>query len=259
MKIPVLILNYKRAHNIQHYIIPSLLQNTLVSKIIIAHGLKDTVFGIDSLEDGEIKQVDNILHIGNFSENANYRCFRRWNLIQTLKKSGMLTEECILVQDDDYFFREGEIEKIVCAYKEKKGTLISGHVGRRIVNNTYTYFQKIESCDVVIGRSIFGNIQKICDAVEDIHRLNIHPNILFEDDIIISFFTSNKKFNNTHYSLRLSIQELPSNDAVCMQTGHLARRNRTVQYLSKRFHNIIHSLKPFTLFKHHSWNNMHRL
>lgn len=249
-KFPVLILNYMRPNNIKNHIIPSLLNEQIVSRIIIAHGKKDTIFGVDSLEDNEIKVVDNILHIGNYSENDSFRCFRRWNLIHKLKNMDILTEECILVQDDDYYFKQGEIEKLLVPYQQKKGVLISGFQGRIILNNSYNYRGYSGSSDIVIGRSIFGDIQTIYNAVEEIRKSNIPINIIkYEDDITISFFTSEKKFNKKHFGLLLNIIELPCPHGVCQRHNHLAQRNNTVRFLNKKYNNIIHKLFPWSNIK----------
>lgn len=240
-KFPVLILNYMRPDNIKNHIIPNLLNEPIVSKIIIAHGKRDTIFNVDSLEDGEIKTIDNILHIGNYSENVFFRCFRRWNLIHKLKNLGILTEECILVQDDDYYFKQGEIEKLLLPYQQKKGILISGFQGRILSNNSYNFYGYNGNSDIVIGRSIFGSIQTIYNAVEQIRKSNIPINIIkYEDDITISFFTSGKKFNKKHFGLKLNAIELPSPNGVCQRPNHLEQRNNTVKFLNKKYNNIPH-------------------
>ena len=224
-----------RPDNIINHIIPSLLKEQNVSKIIIAHGKRDTVFGVDNLEDGEIKEVNNILYIGNYSENDSFRCFRRWNLIHKLKNLGILTEECILIQDDDYYFKQGEIEKLIISYQEKNGILISGFEGRNLLKNIYNYNGYSGKSDIVIGRCIFGNTEVICNAVEEIIKLNIPVNIKYEDDITISFFTGGKQFNKNHFGLKLDVVELPCPNAVCDRPDHLKQRNNTVRFLIKNY------------------------
>ena len=44
--VATIILNYKRQENVKNIILPSVLKNTFVSTIIIAHGLQESVFGV---------------------------------------------------------------------------------------------------------------------------------------------------------------------------------------------------------------------
>jgi len=137
MQFPVLILNWMRPENIQNKILPYLMKESLVSKIIIAHGNPATVFGVERLADGEIKQVGSVWHIGNYNANKEVRCFRRWDLIYKLRKEGLLPEECIMVQDDDIMFHHGSLELLLDMYNKKQGVLISGSHGRKIIEDKY--------------------------------------------------------------------------------------------------------------------------
>lgn len=232
-KFPVLILNWMRPNNIQNIILPKLLKETCISKIIIAHGNRDTLFDVESLEDGEIKQIGNVWHIGNYNANSILKCFRRWELIYKLKHDGLLNEECILVQDDDIVFEEKEISKFVNMYINKKGVFISGSPGRNLISNKYVYTKIYCKCELVIGQSIFGNIDKICTAVEKIKAHNIPTDVLHEDDITMNFFVLDDRLikNKQHYSAKLKYQLLPSNDALSSRPDHLEMRNRTLKYM----------------------------
>ena len=231
---PVLILNYMRPKNLTEFILPALLKESAISKIIIAHGRKDTVFGVDELEDGEIKQVGAIWHIGNYAKNDEYRCFRRWDLVYSLREKGILTEECIFIQDDDIMFHFNEINKLYKNYEQHKGVLISGSFGRNIQNNNYDAQIVSGKCDIVIGQSIFGSITTICNAVKEIRAKNIPTELLcYEDDITMCYFTlKDKKIKNKqHFSSPLKYTGLSENDAVCSRPDHLEMRNRTLTYL----------------------------
>ena len=82
MSVTVVILNYKRPDNIKQHIIPSLLSSPLIDRIVIAHGIRDTVFGVSGeLGDGEILYDGKILHVGDYTNNQLYKCWRRWLLI----------------------------------------------------------------------------------------------------------------------------------------------------------------------------------
>ena len=233
-KFPVLILNWMRPKNIQNNILPQLLKEDCVSKIIIAHGNHDTVFGVESLADGEIKKIGNVWHIGNYIGNRTLRCFRRWELIYKLREDGLLNEECILVQDDDIVFEAKEISKFVKLYMDKKGVFISGSSGRNIIYDKYVYNSIYGNCDLVIGQSIFGNIDKICAAVKKIKTQNIPKDIIiYEDDITMNYFVLDDKLikNKQHYSVKLNCKFLLDNNSISSRPNHLEMRNRTLKYL----------------------------
>jgi hypothetical protein len=137
----IIILNFKRPDNIQHHILPPLLEDPHVDIVIIAHGMPETVFGVDHpLQDGEQYRDGKVLHVGNYEENTIYRCFRRWRLIRKLYAEGIIKTATIQSQDDDLLFPQESLQEIIQAYKENKGLLISGSYGRNIVNKSYSFF-----------------------------------------------------------------------------------------------------------------------
>jgi len=210
------------------------MQEPAVSKIIIAHGNPGTIFGIESLADGEIIRQGNVWHIGNYASNAAVKCFRRWELIRKLRQDGLLEEECILVQDDDIVFGKGEIAKFVELYEERKGILITGSGGRNVAYGKYVFTQIYGKCDIAIGQSIYGNVGTICGAVDEIYRRNIPSDLYsYEDDITMSYFTlaDGRLQDRQHYSVKLALRALSQNNAVCARPDHLQRRNRTLAYL----------------------------
>lgn len=222
--VAVILLNYKRPTNIRNFILPSLVSNPLVSTILIAHGLQETVFGVDHpIADGEIVRDGKVLHIGDFHENTEVGCFRRWKLIQKCREIGFLNERYIHSQDDDLLFDDEALLILLHCYKEGKGTLISGVPGRSYVNDTYRYNDCRGECKLVLGRSIFTEVETICSAVL---RASMPNEILKQDDICLSFLCSNR-----HYSVDCKFQELPAPSALSENKGaHLAKRNAAVRY-----------------------------
>ena len=231
MSIAVIVLNYNRKANVENRILPSLLKEKCVSTIIVAHGAKQNVFGVPDLQDGEIKMIDKVWHVGDFSNNDQYRCFRRWELIYNLQKKDLLKEEYIFSQDDDLVFKNGEIAKLL--NHTSKGKLLSGVFGRNISNNTYNVKNFKGAVDIVIGRSILGKVSDIVVAVQQIKDLNIPTDSMMEDDITLCFFIlDNYQIDSKqHFSLPLQHNELPAPGAVSLRKNHLERRNRTLSYL----------------------------
>ena len=221
----MLILNYKRPANIINFILPSLVNNLLVSTIIIAHGLRETVFGTDHpLVDGENVRDGKVLHIGNFNDNEEIGCFRRWKVIKKCKDNGLLTEQYIHSQDDDLFFNSDALSILLQTHKEGKGTLISGVPGRSYVNDTYRFDDCRAHCKLVLGRSIFTEVETICAAV--LLSATIPNEVLKQDDICLSFLLLNR-----HYSVDCKFKELPSQYALSEnKIAHLAKRNAAVRY-----------------------------
>jgi hypothetical protein len=232
--VAVIILNYKRHVNVRDIILPSLLNNPLVSTIIIAHGLRETVFGVDHpLEDEEMVRDGKVLHIGDFKANSEFVCWRRWNLIKRLKEQGILTEEYIHSQDDDLVFDGNYIPLLIQAYKQGRGILLSGSPCRNVANGKYDFKGITGSCNIALGRSIFTRVDIICKAVEKADKLKIPNEILKQDDISISFLSLNNPLDYKelrHYSVECKHRSLKSNDALCSHPDHTKRRHATVNY-----------------------------
>jgi len=232
--VAVLVLNYKRQANIKDIILPSLVNNPLVSTIIIGHGLRETVFGVDhSLEDGEIVRDGKVLHIGDFKANDEFCCWRRWNLIKKLKNIGILKEQYIHSQDDDLVFDNSTISNLLNAYKEGKGILLSATPSRNIDNGKYIFKNIKGKCNITLGQSIFTRVDIICNAVERADTLKIPNDILKQDDISISFLSLDNLLyykEPKHYSVESKHNSLKSNNALSSHPDHAKRRNEAVKY-----------------------------
>ena len=234
--VAVIVLNYKRQNNVKNVILPSLIKNPHVSTIIIAHGLPESVFGVDHpLEDEEIVRDGKVLHIGNFSGNSEFCCWRRWKLIKKLKDDGVLNERFVHSQDDDILFDEGTISSFIRAFNERKGILLSGAPCRNITNGKYDFKQIKGPCNIAIGRSIFTEIEIICKAVEKQPSLNIPGDIIkYCDDVCLSFLSLDNILNYTlknHFSLPCKFKDLANNDAVCSRPDWKNLRDLAVSFM----------------------------
>jgi hypothetical protein len=234
--VAVIILNYKRHVNIRDIILPSLLNNPLVSTIIIAHGLRETVFGVDNrLEDEEIVRDGKVLHIGDFKANELVCCWRRWKLIKELKDKGILTEQYIHSQDDDLMFNGDYIPLLIQEYKKGRGILLSGSPCRNVANREYSFKDITGPCNIVIGRSIFTKIEIICKAVEKADQLKIPSEIIkFCDDICLSFLCLDHISDYMlmkNCSIPCVFRDLASNDALSARPDWIIIRNKAVAYM----------------------------
>lgn len=233
MAFPVLLLNYKRPNNINHYILPALLKESCVSLVIIAHGEPSTVFGAcQPLQDGEIQKIGKVWHIGDYANNTTYKCFRRWLLIEKLRSS--LPGDCIMVQDDDVVFAPGELKILYTAYQEKKGVLVSGTYGRQLEGESYKYGNFFGKVELVLGQNIFGSVDAFCKAVKKITDANTPiDTVAFEDDIAMCcnvLVDPQEIRKQPHYAMNLRRTYLAQNDAVCNRPNHVESRTRAVQY-----------------------------
>jgi len=234
--VAVLVLNYKRQVNITDNILPGLISNSLVSTIIIAHGLHETVFGLDhKLEDEEIFRSGKVLHIGDFKANDTFCCWRRWKLIKKLKDQDILKETYIHSQDDDLLFDNSTISNLLNAYKEGKGILISATPSRNIDKGKYIFKNIKGSCNITLGQSIFTRVDIICKAVERADSLKIPNNILkCCDDICLSFLSLDNLSDYReprHYSVECKYKGLKSNDAVSSKANWAEIRNNALSFM----------------------------
>jgi hypothetical protein len=233
-RVAVIILNYKRYTNVRDIILPSLVKNHNVSTIIIAHGLRETVFGVDHvLEDEEIVRDGKVLHIGDFKANHIFCRWWRWNIIKRLKNQGLLNEEYIHSHDDDVIFDNASISSLIQAYKKGRGILLSGFPGRNLKNRKYVYDEVSGACIITLGRSIFTKIEIICNAVEKAEKLKIPIEILKQEYICMSFLTLDNihdyKLMN-HCSINCKFIDLPKNHDLYLHPEYLVRINTTVEY-----------------------------
>jgi hypothetical protein len=235
--VAVIVLNYKRPKNIQEHILPTLINNPLVSTIIIAHGLRESVFGVDhALQDEEVVRDGKVLHIGDFKANDTFCCWRRWKLIKKLKEQNILKETYIHSQDDDILFDEATISTLLQAYKEEKGIILSAQSGRKILNDKYNFTDIKGPCNIALGRSIFTKIDIICNAVEKADKLNIPTVILKEDDISLSFLSLNniKEYKlMKHCSIKCKYKDLSETHALSSQANWFNIRNNALMYMIK--------------------------
>lgn len=234
--VAVIILNYKRHVNVRDIILPSLINNPHVSTVIIAHGLRETVFGVDHpLEDEEIVRDGKVLHIGDFNANKLVCCWRRWNIIKRLKEQGILTEEYIHSQDDDLVFHDNYIPLLIQAYKQGRGILLSGSPCRNVTNGKYSFREITGPCNIALGRSIFTKIEIICKTVEKADKLKIPNEIIkFCDDICLSFLCLDNILDYIlmkHCSIPCMFRNLAGNDALSAKSDWEKIRNKATAYM----------------------------
>lgn len=230
MQITVFILDYQRFLNIARSILPRLLNEPLVNQIVICHGsyfydsIKHPLF--PRLSPNEIQQFDisgtQIIRIQD-TLNYTYQCFRRWIWIEKLYEKGYLQNSYILTHDDDFFFKEGEIQKIVDV--KDRGLCICGTGGR--FSKPYRLQRVNGPCPIAVGQSMLLSVQNVLKVCHDVRTLKINPTILHEDDIVVSILLG--KGEPLHYGISLNKHELPSPNARCRRSNHLILRDNTAK------------------------------
>jgi hypothetical protein len=241
-KITVCILNYKRPQNLIHDILPRLESNPNISLIVIAHGNPAAVFGLSNpLLQNNYVLKDKILHVGNYEQNANTCCWRRWALIKLLVDREIITTKYIFSQDDDILLADGEIENLLKAHTENKGILIGGTSGYNSKNGTT---QPVSGpCEIVSGRAIFGATKTIYNAVIEAERRRIPIEILKNDDICISFLTEQISGANSlvpsHFSLPTKYVDLEDDYALSKLGNYSIHRDAAVLYFTQKYTNLL--------------------
>jgi hypothetical protein len=257
MTLTVFLLDYQRFANILHFILPKLLHDSSVSQIILSHGTYEYEWEQDPrfprLEENEVQIFEwegkQIIRIQD-PLNEQYQCYRRWIWIDRLYKNGLLKNELLLTHDDDYMFYEGEIANMISLWNQKKGICICGSGGRNYTVPIKYRLRAVNGpCNVVVGQSILLSISSVLEACRLVEELKIPEEILFEDDIVISFLVGKGEF--VHFGYFARKLALPSPNARWQRANHIFLRNRTADWMITQLVNasLVPSCPPHLRFQ----------
>jgi len=240
MTLTVFILDYQRFTNIVRFILPKLLHTPFISQIILCHGSYEYEWEQDArfprLEENEVQIVEwegkQIIRIQD-PLNEHYQCYRRWIWIERLHKNGLLKNELLLTHDDDYMFYEGEIATMMSLWNQQKGLCICGSGGRNYsAPIKYRLRAANGPCNIAVGQSMLLSVSSILDACKQAEDMKIPPEILFEDDIVISLLVGKGRF--VHYGVSARKKTLPSPNARWQRINHIQLRNKTADWILTR-------------------------
>lgn len=224
-KITFVILNYKRPRNLVEHIIPSLLKNELIAKVIVSHALRDTCFDTYVYN-------DRLLQLKRFEEQKKVGVYCRFLAAEKANT------ECIAFQDDDFVVDNNSIKLCYEQWLEDKHS-IHGVTGRVITENTYIPENTLSAHVPVILPHFAMTSSLIIKKVMELAPLvapyvqDCKP-IWNGEDIFLSVVAMlhTKKFNRRH---DLKVQELPSPHAICQTKGHYEHRTYLVTKLFELF------------------------
>lgn len=225
MKISFVILNYKRPKNLIDYIIPSLLKNQLIDKIIISHALEETYFDNSS-------NNEKLLCLKHFKENKKNGLYCRFLASEKAKT------ECIVFQDDDFLI---DNKSIIFCYEQwlKNKHSIHGFRGRQITEDLYVARDTlIKNVPVILtqfamtSKSIIKKTIKTSPVVKSYMR-ECNP-IWNGEDIFLSLISilQTKEFNKRY---DLKFKKLSSEYAISKINGHYEHRTNIVKKMFKLF------------------------
>lgn len=225
-KITFVILNYKRPRNLVEHILPSLLKNELIDKIIVSHALRETCFDTYVYN-------DRLLQLKNFEEQKKVGLYCRFLATERANT------ECIAFQDDDFLVDNASIKFCYEQWLEDKHS-IHGGLGRNITENTYIPKDVFSAHVPVIlpgagamtSSLTLKKVMELAPLVEP-YVQDCKP-IWNGEDIFLSIVAmlQTKKFNRRH---DLKVQELPSPHAICQTKGHYEHRTYLVTKLFELF------------------------
>lgn len=224
-KITFVILNYKRPRNLVEHILPSLLKNELIDKIIVSHALRETCFDTYVYN-------DRLLQLKNFEEQKKVGMYCRFLATERA------TTECIAFQDDDFVVDNASIKFCYEQWLEDKHS-IHGVTGRVITETTYIPKNALSARVPVIlphfAMTSSLTIKKVMELAPIVapYVQDCKP-IWNGEDIFLSIVAmlQTKKFNRRH---NLKLQELPCPAAICQIEGHYDHRTYLVTKLFELF------------------------
>lgn len=224
-KITFVLLNYKRPRNLVEHIIPSLLKNELIAKVIVSHALRDTCFDTYVYN-------DRLLQLKRFEDQKRVGMYCRFLAAEKANT------ECIAFQDDDFVVDNNSIKLCYEQWLEDKHS-IHGVTGRVITENTYIP-KDTPSAHVPVILPHFAmtsslTIKKVMELAPIVapYVQDCSP-IWNGEDIFLSVVAmlQTKKLNRRH---DLKVQELPSPHAICQMKGHYEHRTYLVTKLFELF------------------------
>ena len=224
-KITFVILNYKRPRNLVEHIIPSLLKNELIAKVIVSHALKDTCFDTYVYN-------DRLLQLKRFEEQKRVGMYCRFLAAEKANT------ECIAFQDDDFLVDNNSIKLCYEKWLEDKHS-VHGFTGRVITESTYSS-EDAFSAHVPVILPHFAmtsnlTIKKVMELAPIVapYVQDCSP-IWNGEDIFLNVVAmlQTKKLNRRH---DLKVQELPSPHAICQMKGHYEHRTYLVTKLFELF------------------------
>lgn len=235
MSLTVFILDYKRFPTVLHHILPSLMSVDCINQIVIAHATTEYLDEKDNrfcqLEANEIRITNmnekQLIRIQDSDLNDTYECYRRWIWIEKLVKDGLIQNPLLLTHDDDFIFADGEIERLVKL--KDKGIIVCGEGGRSSDGTSYSFRRHYGACNIALGQSMLLNTSSILEATALVQKHTIPPEILHEDDIVISFLIG--KGNPVHYGAAIKKQYFITADARFRRPNHIALRLQTINYM----------------------------
>jgi hypothetical protein len=225
-KITFVILNYKRPRNLVEHILPNLLKNELIDKIIVSHALRETCFDTYVYN-------DRLLQLKNFEEQKKVGLYCRFLATERANT------ECIAFQDDDFLVDNASIKLCYEQWLEDKHS-IHGGLGRNITENTYIPKDVFSAHVPVIlpGAGAMTSsltLKKVMELgpIVEPYVQDCKP-LWNGEDIFLSVVAMlhTKKFNRRH---DLKVQALPSPHAISEIEGHYAHRTYLVTKLFELF------------------------
>ena len=224
-KITFVILNYKRPRNLVEHILPSLLKNELIDKIIVSHALRETCFDTYVYN-------DRLLQLKNFEEQKKVGMYCRFLATERA------TTECIAFQDDDFVVDNASIKFCYEQWLEDKHS-IHGVTGRVITETTYIPKNALSAHVPVIlphfAMTSSLTIKKVMELAPIVapYVQDCKP-IWNGEDIFLSVVAmlQTKKFNRRH---NLKLHALPCPAAICEIEGHYDHRTYLVTKLFELF------------------------
>lgn len=224
-KISFVILNYKRPKNLTDHIIPSLLKNEFVDKIIISHALEETYFN-NSLNS------EKLLCLKHFKENKKSGLYCRFLASEKAKT------ECVVFQDDDFLIDNKSINFCYEQWLKNKHS-IHGFRGRQITECLYvakdTSFKNVPvvlTQFAMTSKSIVRKTIRTSSVLKSYMR-ECNP-IWNGEDIFLSLISilQTKEFNKIH---DLKFKKMSSEYAISKRSGHYEHRTNIVKKMFELF------------------------
>lgn len=224
-KISIVILNYRRPKNLTDQIIPNLLKNHFIDKIIISHALEETYFD-NSLNNKKI------LCLKHFKENKKNGLYCRFLASEKAKT------ECVVFQDDDFLINN---ESIIFCYEQwiKNKHSIHGFRGRQITENLYiakdTLLKNVPVILTQFAMTSKSIIRKAIRMSPVIKSYMAEGNPIWNgEDIFLSIVSmlQTKEFNKRH---DLKFKKMSSEHAISKRIGHYEHRTNIVKKIFKLF------------------------
>mmetsp|Transcript_13289 Transcript_13289/g.35620 ORF Transcript_13289/g.35620 Transcript_13289/m.35620 type:complete len:386 (-) Transcript_13289:80-1237(-) len=261
-EVTVIIMNWRREKILKENILPRLATMNIVKNVLISHGRQDTFF--------ETPNLPKVRHLKTWGAGGDNDDNAKIGLYQRFKAAQLAESDCVIWQDDDWFFNEKMIVDIYKHWREHPN-VVHGIESRSLIRApsdgrvAYTFSRGARPTTIVLTWFIAADRQLAIESLEYANNPVVHDFVAQEgkplwngEDIFFSLFSiyRNQKikgytnpqdiYPQVHREItgQEDLDNANAETAIHMQAGHLSYRCIAATFMTKFFEKLGASFSP---------------